>query len=133
VQPSAIGEDFGLTFGPHITSGASQQGVTTGVTFYSGGYYGAIYRNFSFSYTGSVGSPLNSFVPVNVTNRGAWSGVIESGALVSGSTANAAAIAGSYNFGASTANIVFALGTLSGTNRGEQTTTFKLRLGLAKT
>ena len=133
VQPSAVGEDFGLTFGPHITNGANEQGVTTGVTFYAANYYGAKFVQSSFSYTGSVGSPLNSFVPVTVTNRGAWSGVIESGALVSGSAANAAAIAGSHNFGASTANIVFALGTLSSTNRGTQTTTWKLRLGLAQT
>lgn len=133
VQPSAVGEDFGLSFGPHLTSGANETGVTTGVVFYLGNYYGQKLTQSSFSYTGSVGSPLNSFVPVNITNRGAWSGVIESGALVSGSATNAAAIAGSHNFGASTANIVFALGTLTGTNRGEQTTTWKLRLGLAQT
>ena len=133
VQPSAIGQDFGLTFGPHITNGGNEQGVTTGVTFYSGSYYGAKFVQSSFSYTGSVGTSLNSFVPVTVTNRGAWSGVVESGVMVSGSATNALAIAGSHNFGASTANIVFALGTLSGTNRGTQTTTWKMRLGLAQT
>lgn len=133
VQPSAIGTDFGLVFGPHLTSGANETGVCTGVTFFGGNFYGAKFVQSSFAYTGSVGTPLNSFVPITITNRGAWSGVVESSALVSGSAASAVAIAGSHNFSASTSQIVFALGTLSGTNRGEQTTTWKMRLGLAQT